>query len=40
MVAVAPPDNADDFVKDLVYYYDGLCDQDLWERYSGSPTTG
>jgi succinate dehydrogenase/fumarate reductase flavoprotein subunit len=30
MVAVIPPDNADDFVKDLVYYYDGFCDQDLW----------
>ena len=30
MVAVVPLDNVDDFVKDLVYYYDGFCDQDLW----------
>jgi len=30
MDAAVPPDTADDFVKDLVYYYDGLCDQDFW----------
>lgn len=29
--AVTPKDNLDDWVKDLVYYYDGLCDQELVE---------
>lgn len=33
--AAVPPDNADDFVKDLVYYYDGLCDQELWGTIFG-----
>lgn len=28
-VTVLPGENVDDFVKDLVYYYDGLCQQDL-----------
>ncbi len=32
MVAVIPPDNSDEFVKDLVYYYDGFCDQEFWEE--------
>lgn len=27
--AVLPPDNADDWLEDLVYYFDGLCDQPL-----------
>ena len=32
MVGVVPPgDNLDDFLKDFVYYYDGLCDQELME---------
>jgi succinate dehydrogenase / fumarate reductase flavoprotein subunit len=30
--AVLPDEKVDDFVKDLVYYYDGLCEQDLMER--------
>jgi succinate dehydrogenase/fumarate reductase flavoprotein subunit len=30
--AVLPEENIDDFVKDLVYYYDGLCEQDLMEE--------
>jgi succinate dehydrogenase/fumarate reductase flavoprotein subunit len=30
--AVLPDENVDDFVKDLVYYYDGLCEQDLMEE--------
>ena len=30
--AVLPGENVDDFVKDLVYYYDGLCEQDLIEE--------
>lgn len=30
--AVLPGENADDFVEDLVYYYDGLCEQDLLEE--------
>ncbi len=29
--AVTPADNLDDWVRDLVYYYDGLCDQTLIE---------
>lgn len=29
--AVLPDESVDDFVKDLVYYYDGLCDQKLME---------
>ena len=29
--AVTPADNLDDWVRDLVYYYDGLCDQELIE---------
>lgn len=29
--AVLPCENPEDFVKDLVYYYDGLCEQDLIE---------
>lgn len=29
--AVLPDENVDDWVKDLVYYYDGLCDQVLVE---------
>jgi len=32
MVAVVPPgDNLDGFLEDFVYYYDGLCDQELIE---------
>lgn len=27
--AVLPPDNVDDWLEDLVYYFDGLCDQTL-----------
>lgn len=30
--AVLPGENAEDFVNDLVYYYDGLCEQDLIEE--------
>ena len=30
--AVTPQDNLDDWIKDLVYYYDGLCDQELIEE--------
>jgi succinate dehydrogenase/fumarate reductase flavoprotein subunit len=30
--AVLPAENVDNFVKDLVYYYDGLCEQDLMEE--------
>ncbi len=30
--AVLPGENVDDFVEDLVYYYDGLCEQDLMEK--------
>ena len=30
--AVLPGENVEDFVKDLVYYYDGLCEQDLIEE--------
>lgn len=29
--AVLPRENVDDWVRDLVYYYDGLCDQELVE---------
>lgn len=29
--AVTPEENIDDWVKDLVYYWDGLCDQELME---------
>ncbi|MFC1909712.1 FAD-binding protein [Chloroflexota bacterium] len=29
--AVLTEDNVDDWVQDLVYYYDGLCEQDLME---------
>jgi succinate dehydrogenase/fumarate reductase flavoprotein subunit len=37
MVAAVPPDAPEDFIKDLVYYYDGLCDQELWsEIFNGS----
>ena len=32
MVAAVPPDEPEDFVKDLVYYYDALCDQELWSE--------
>jgi succinate dehydrogenase / fumarate reductase, flavoprotein subunit len=35
MIAAVPPDNSDDFVKDLVYYYDGFCDQELWKTIFG-----
>ena len=35
VVAAVPPDNAADFIRDLVYYYDGLCDQDLWSGIFG-----
>lgn len=35
--AVTPKDCLDDWVKDLVYYYDGLCDQELVETlFQGS----
>ncbi len=35
--AVTPKDNLDDWVEDLVYYYDGLCDQELIETiFEGS----
>lgn len=27
-----PDENVDDWVKDLVYYYDGLCEQDVLEK--------
>lgn len=30
--AVLPGENVDDLVKDLVYYYDGLCEQDRMEE--------
>ncbi len=33
--AVLPEENLDDFVQDLVYYYDGLCQQDLVEALLG-----
>ena len=29
--AVTPEENIDEWVKDLVYYWDGLCDQELME---------
>lgn len=28
---ILPSENVDDWIKDLVYYYDGLCDQELVE---------
>ena len=31
MVAVVPPDKLDEYLEDLVYYYDGYCDQELME---------
>ena len=31
MIAAVPPDYPNEFLKDLVYYYDGFCDQELWE---------
>jgi succinate dehydrogenase/fumarate reductase flavoprotein subunit len=31
-VAVLPGEDVDEFVKDLVYYYDGLCEQDFVEE--------
>lgn len=35
--AVTPKDNLDDWIQDLVYYYDGLCDQELIEAlFAGS----
>ena len=38
--AVTPKDNLDDWVKDLVYYYDGLCDQEISRAFrSGVWTT-
>jgi succinate dehydrogenase/fumarate reductase flavoprotein subunit len=30
--AALPGENIDDYVKDLVYYYDGLCDQEIIEE--------
>jgi len=30
--AIIPPETVDDWMKDLVYYYDGLCQQDLMEE--------
>lgn len=37
MVVAVPSDTPEDFIKDLVYYYDGLCDQELWkEIFKGS----
>lgn len=30
--AVLPPDTVDQWVQDLVYYYDGLCDQPMMEK--------
>lgn len=30
--AVLPEENVEDWVKDLVYYYDGLCEQDVLEK--------
>lgn len=30
--AVVPPETVEDWMKDLVYYYDGLCEQDLMEE--------
>ncbi|MFZ7104571.1 MAG: FAD-binding protein [Peptococcaceae bacterium] len=30
--AVLPDENVDDWVKDLIYYWDGLCDQELVEE--------
>lgn len=30
--AVLPGENVEDFVEDIVYYYDGLCEQDLVEE--------
>jgi succinate dehydrogenase/fumarate reductase flavoprotein subunit len=34
--AILPEEQVDDFVQDLVYYYDGLCEQDLIKRLLGS----
>jgi len=31
MVSVVPPDKLDEYLEDLVYYYDGYCDQELME---------
>lgn len=30
--AVLPPDDVDEWVRDFVYYFDGLCDQNLMEE--------
>ena len=30
--AVLAPDNVDEWVRDFIYYFDGLCDQDLMEE--------
>ena len=30
--AVLPPDNVDEWVQDFIYYFDGLCDQNLMEE--------
>lgn len=31
--AVLPPDSVDDWLEDLVYYFDGLCNQPLMEKF-------
>lgn len=30
--AITPEENLDEWIRDLVYYWDGLCDQELMER--------
>ncbi|HME43317.1 MAG TPA: FAD-binding protein [Syntrophorhabdales bacterium] len=35
IIATIPQDNVAESIKDLVYYYDGLCDQDLWGEIFG-----
>jgi succinate dehydrogenase/fumarate reductase flavoprotein subunit len=34
-LTVLPGENVDDFLQDLVYYYDGLCQQELFETILG-----
>ena len=33
--AIMPDENVDDWVRDLVYYWDGLCDQEMMEELIG-----
>ena len=33
LVAMLPEDKIDDWMRDFIYYWDGLCDQELLERF-------